>query len=74
MSLRGSSGRPCTCSGDMYVFVPRMLRPLSGHWNHRFHRCPYSTEIAKSITLTSKPPRVDTMMFSGFTSRCTTPL
>ena len=61
-SARGSTPSPRACSGAMYAGVPEIVRPGSS-----------VAMLASPKSMTTTRPAVVIMMFSGFTSRCTSP-
>src|SRR5437867_3111889 len=63
-SLRGSTGDPPACSGDMYEGVPKNS-PAMVSWEAGTLAIPKSMIFAW--------PEARTMMFAGLTSRCTIP-
>ncbi len=68
MSERASTSWPRACSGERYWAVP-MTRPVfvSRAWS-------LLRAIPKSVIFMDHPSFSSTSTFSGFTSRCTTPL
>ncbi len=63
MSLRGSTGAPAACSGDMYANLPLTTPSSSCTWRAR--------AMPKSTSFTI--PSHETRMFCGETSRWTMP-
>ena len=70
MSVRGSSGSPFSCSGDMYAVVPGMVPgSVSAATVSRSSRRSSSTALASPKSSTFTRPRADSMMFCGLMSR-----
>ena len=71
MSVRGSSGSPSICSGDMYGIVPTIMPAfVRGATVSLSSRRPGSADRARPKSSTFTRPSSETMTLAGLRSRC----